>query len=582
MTEYLISLAIGPVQGFIAAARRTRDLWFGSEVLSEVSKAAAKVLLQNRAELIFPAPGSPTDLEPNSALNVGNKLMAAIDTVDPGQIIELAKEGARSRWREIATAARNKLDPTEVQGDLWNQQVEDVLELYGAWKPLQADGNDYSAVRDRLERLLGARKTTRDFGPAATAFNSAPGFGKPKSSLDAARETVLTRTLTTRTRRKLGLSKGEQLDCPGLVKRIGGDPEQFPPVTRIALEPWLEKLPDHRLLEVKAAFQCLVGFKLATRVAPQRYHRLPYDGGFLFPARIEAKIKELGENETEAKASLTALKTIRDRLHEDYKPTPYFAVLVADGDNMGAFIDLRDSKRDHLAITGALAEFAGQARAIVENRQGACVYAGGDDVLALLPIHQAVACAQDLSGAFNTVVAPLAVSNQSVPTLSVGLGIGHVLTPFSRLLDLGRRAERLAKEGPEGTLRSQKRNALALIAGVRSGAEISVRGRWDSDMDQRLIQWMVYYRENSLSDKTPYDLRQAVGRIAWAKSRPDYRTIAEQEAGRVLARKRSQAGAHDLPTEVRNKIKTAICHRGIEQIISELLLARWLSEKVKE
>ncbi|OQW93521.1 MAG: hypothetical protein BWK79_10695, partial [Beggiatoa sp. IS2] len=37
MSEYLIAVSVGPVQNFIAAARATHDLWFGSYVLSEVS-----------------------------------------------------------------------------------------------------------------------------------------------------------------------------------------------------------------------------------------------------------------------------------------------------------------------------------------------------------------------------------------------------------------------------------------------------------------------------------------------------------------------------------------------------------------
>ena len=40
--KYLISIAIGPVQDFIASARRSRDLWFGSWLLSELSKTAAR------------------------------------------------------------------------------------------------------------------------------------------------------------------------------------------------------------------------------------------------------------------------------------------------------------------------------------------------------------------------------------------------------------------------------------------------------------------------------------------------------------------------------------------------------------
>lgn len=53
MPTYLATLAIGPVQGFIAAARRSRDLWFGSYLLSEVSKAAACFLHQQPGTVLI-------------------------------------------------------------------------------------------------------------------------------------------------------------------------------------------------------------------------------------------------------------------------------------------------------------------------------------------------------------------------------------------------------------------------------------------------------------------------------------------------------------------------------------------------
>ena len=461
--------------------------------------------------------------------------------------------------------------------------MNDVLELYGAWVRIEDGDTSYAVARDRLERLLGARKTTRDFLPAAVSFDGAPGFGKPKSSLDAARETVLGENLARKTRRKLGLSIGEQLDCPGLVKRLGGDPEQFPPVTRIALEAWLEQVPEGALVEVREAFEPLVNQHLITRVNPERFNRLPYDGAFLFPSRIEAETRNLDDEEKTAEPLLRTLRAVRERLHEKFgMPTPYFAVLVADGDNMGAFIDSRDSEADHSGITRALAGFAGQARGIVEGHKGACVYAGGDDVLALLPVHRAVECARALSDAFAAVVKPLAALEVKPPTLSVGLGLGHVLTPFRKLLDLGHRSEKFAKEGSEGTPKKEKRNALALIVGVRSGAEIALRGRWNSAMDERLGQWMGYYRKDRISDKTPYDLRQAATRIAWAKDRADFKGIATQEARRVLVKKRASAGEHELSAEVRGAITVAIEKYGIEAIIAELLVARWLAQKAKE
>jgi CRISPR-associated protein Cmr2 len=257
-------------------------------------------------------------------------------------------------------------------------------------------------------------------------------------------------------------------------------------------------------------------------------------------------------------------------------------VLVADGDNMGAFIDARDSEYAHKIITGALSKFAREARGIVEAYKGACVYAGGDDVLAFLPVHRAVACARALSDAFGTVVTPLVVPGGKPPSLSVGLGLGHVLTPFGRLLDLGRRAERLAKEGPEGTPKGDKREALAIIVGVRSGAEIAVRGHWSTAIDERLEEWMLYYQNERLSDKTPYDLRQATARIAWAKDRGDFKAIAGQEAGQVLAKKRAGVGENELSTEVRVAIIGAIKDHGIGAITDELLVARWLAQKAKE
>lgn len=46
MTQYVLTLSIGPVQEFIASARRSRDLWSGSWLLSEMAKAAAKSLFE--------------------------------------------------------------------------------------------------------------------------------------------------------------------------------------------------------------------------------------------------------------------------------------------------------------------------------------------------------------------------------------------------------------------------------------------------------------------------------------------------------------------------------------------------------
>ncbi len=53
--KYLLTIALGPVQEFIAAARRTADLKAGSQLLVETARKVAAHLEAQGAELIFPA-----------------------------------------------------------------------------------------------------------------------------------------------------------------------------------------------------------------------------------------------------------------------------------------------------------------------------------------------------------------------------------------------------------------------------------------------------------------------------------------------------------------------------------------------
>ncbi len=99
MSAHLLAIAVGPVQGFIAAARRTRDLWFGSHLLSEISKAAAKSVHDDGGRLVFPAPEDPADLERDSPLIVANVILAELREADPKTIAAHAKEAAKNRWR---------------------------------------------------------------------------------------------------------------------------------------------------------------------------------------------------------------------------------------------------------------------------------------------------------------------------------------------------------------------------------------------------------------------------------------------------------------------------------------------------
>lgn len=605
MARYLIVLATGPVQDFIAAARRTRDLWFGSEILSEVSKAAAKALHDGGAELIFPAPANPSDLNPGSRFNVGNKILAECSKDLPKDVQSLLDEGkkaARKCWEKVASDVRVKLakDGLVVRGDIWDKQVDDVIEAYTAWVAL--GGRSYDDARNRLEKLLAARKATRDFGKAAMVPDESPMFGLPKSSLDGARETVLPDKVRRHVRRKLGLSEGEQLDCPGLVKRLGGNPEQFTPISRIAVDPWLCGViaGGGRIVldAVAGGLDALVKDGLVSRVSGNTaeegeeegesiYASLPYDGQLLYRFRLEAEKNRLdgeikrsdgSEERQEAEQTLGRLNALDGGLKALWskhgEPSPYFAVLQADGDRMGELLDELKDADEHRRVSAALAEFAQEVRGRIRGFRGHCVYSGGDDVLAFVPMNRVIECARTLHDLFSTKLGRFGKKGARPPTLSVGIAIGHVLDPMGRHLDLARRAERLAKGND--LPKDRQRDGLAVILDPRSGAPIAMRGQWSEKPDERLKRWVALHTADLVPDKAAFELRQAARELDWARTdRPD---LIALETKRILGRKQPRHGQQDLAATLRHELGNAAKQIGLDALAEELILARRFAE----
>ena len=116
MSQHLLIISIGPVQEFIASARRSRDLWFGSWLLSELSKAAAlRIVNQHQNDLsclIFPAAENLGDLQEGSNFNVVNKIVALV-AQDPSTFDQAIWQAILSRLKEIRDEAYSHL-PTRV------------------------------------------------------------------------------------------------------------------------------------------------------------------------------------------------------------------------------------------------------------------------------------------------------------------------------------------------------------------------------------------------------------------------------------------------------------------------------------
>ena len=116
--------------------------------------------------------------------------------------------------------------------------------------------------------------------------------------------------------------------------------------------------------------------------------------------------------------------------------------MVADGDQIGRVIDDLakglEGNTNHQLFSRLLAQFADRAgRTIVEELHGTLIYAGGDDVLALVPLHNLLACTTQLADQFENTLDDLTPKLDSVkiPTLSIGVAIVHHLSLLQEIVN---------------------------------------------------------------------------------------------------------------------------------------------------
>lgn len=619
MASYLYVLSIGPVQDFIAAARRTRDLWFGSHLLSEISKAAAREIVGSGGTLIFPGlKKEDFRLNPENDFNVANIILAKLpENKKPSDLNKRAQAAAKAEWEKYAERTRNMAESIIRKGSIWDDQVDDVLELNSAWVLFHEDC--YPSDRKKLMRLLAGRKSIRN-------FKQAKGIaGVPKSSLDGARESVLDKSidLPLELAFKMRPSSGEQLCAIGLTKRLGGGTQMsFPSVTRVSLDPWIRGLmktgDESKDLLRQIGDICRKNPHISSGCGDY-YSDFPFDGQVLYPSRIAAMLTLPKERkcskggwedrlEERDRKDLREIKSLVDRLQKNSKndgedanfglgePDRYFAILSADGDRMGRIISLMKDLDiyKHIDFSAKLSEFAERAKTIVkEIHHGCMVYSGGDDVLAFLPLDTCLLAARDLHDAFGKMLERYDDRDGKAPTLSVGIAIVHSMEPLEDILRYGREAEKAAKDGKifdNGIGSTDDRNGLAVHLHTRSsGDPIRIREQWDAkgkiNLDLRLRKWANLLAADRIPDGVAYDIHEmARSYQAWdGISRKELGELISKDALRLLKHKRIGQGKEDLRKEEVDALLNGVesCE-AISSLADELILARKLAVAIKQ
>lgn len=478
---------IGPVQGFVAQARRTRDFWAGSFLLSWLAGVAMAEIRRQGGTIQFPVP--PDDYLDWIVLGTGHG--------------EPPRQGAiPNRFKAVQAQV-----PTDFKGDL---VVQSVLQAWGAladhvWSQDGLDdvlqSNSCQATRqiwDRQHRgfwdiswviapenadpsLMDQRKNWRVHHPpnepgvkcmVMDGWQELSGSQRPGQGGDAFWYEV-------RKGKETDIGPKEQLCALAYVKRrfarhfqhfkatlphgltVHGWPLEtgMPSVSYMAAVHWLEQV-----VQAATPEQAWLLLDAAREVAPSQDEwdtRIPClqnavgrwtgqnDKRRLLSLDASVFFEHVQENpnahglEPQAIANLQHEMRLFFKAHPeiDPRPTPFYAILLMDGDSLGGHMSKRENQKP---ISDALNTFTSLVPKIIGDHNGMLIYAGGDDVLAVLPLEDAMRCAAAVREAYLDCF-----SESTIPTtISAAIEFAHVKMPLGKVLaDAHQLLDNIAKDG---------------------------------------------------------------------------------------------------------------------------------------
>lgn len=544
-----LHFTIGPVQGFVVQARKTRDLWAGSFLLSYLAGQAMVKIIKSGGRIIFPTVHEPLpegrlelprDLDkisdhllrsllevdaglpvtkPTSIGSLPNRFLAEIpESMNPNEIADHVRQSwfrlADAVWdRFLAKSYQYGKNGGDVTKAIWQRQVARFWEI--AW------------IIGEASNLLDLRKNWRSYVPTMedgdkctlmgnlqelSGYCRAPGCEGEKRGQETFWEQVRSACIG------YDLEEGERLCAIAFIKRfypyldrevIGWQlPQHYYSTPYMAAMDWvalaIKKNPkefaeyseeakkllaqnpgkyiEHHGFEVprklRKAGICFFGEERLLEV-------VNLNGDCFYQAAVVNKRNWPGVDEERLKQ---LMKQLKDKLEELQKAVeseaqPHYAMLLMDGDRMGALIQEYGGEN----VSPPLQKFTQQVEGIVANCSGVTVYAGGDDVLALLPFQEALRAASALEKAYRQAFSGTSFAGKA--TACIAIVYAHYNVPLMSVYrEAGRALDKVAKDGTG-------RHSLAITIWKGSGPQ----GTW-------AMPWSILgYAENG-----PNKLEQVV------------------------------------------------------------------------
>lgn len=465
---------LGPVQGFVAQARRTRDLWAGSFLVAYLSGTAMAEVRKHGGKIEKPFVGEGDELDllmaalegrPSSgreAASLPNHFTATIEGNDDrgAELAALAAEAVRAAWCKIAGAVYEKfVAPVEGLGNetraIFDRQISSTWEVY--W----VVGSSHAQLAGRKRMRLASRPVERgDKCTLAGDLEELSGHGRSgKRTRESSRaQGEFWRALVANLgKQSLDLHPKERLSAPVLVKRLFVKVSQeavgwplgsthWPSTAYLAATPFIDEvLSDPKRTADAAHYAEQVLDVAPDSRAPKtaiRFHHQSgtssfekLDGNFYFPKAVADENRTPLSSDEQSLTRRESLVGELAKLSADISPPcPHFALLLADGDRLGRLISEAKAKgRSIEEISRALGNFTRRAREVVSAHRGVTVYAGGDDVMAMLSAEDGLAAADALEVAWQEVMGEFG-EGASRPSLSAALILAHYRTPLRPLV----------------------------------------------------------------------------------------------------------------------------------------------------
>ena len=489
MTAYsYFHFTLGPVQGFVAQARRTRDFWAGSFILSWLVTVAMQAVEKQGGKVLFPLPdrqfmealtGGSATLKQG---NVPNRFKAEVpkDDFDPSAV----EQAVQTAWQALADqvwkndVASVALAKTEA---IWQRQIKNFWEIQWAVIDSATESNTLDRLKnwrthlpcpeagvkcmsmDGWQELSGVVSPIGAEGKKLKTFWQVLRASKPDFALDLRQGEHLCAIAFVK-RRFVHYFKTLHIPMPGsiaweVITKQWVIPKAVPSVDYIAAAPWLgqliEKAATNETLASKLwAFHDEAYYQLTNEYGEwssnircvknasnvKAHHKWKALNGAVFFDSNLTNTNLWNEKTEIAQKVLKLLKEVRTEAKLE-PVSPFYAILFMDGDSLGKQMS-DDKKQDH--ITKGLACFTRQVEGIVEKHSGFLIYAGGDDVLALFPLEYAMPAALELRTTYDKIFAAINAERQadSDPdkrkpidtSISAAIEYVHVKTPLAKVL----------------------------------------------------------------------------------------------------------------------------------------------------